>query len=432
MGGSWSIKCQNLSKKFALNLKRSMIYGLRDSARAIVGLEISRDKLRDGEFWALDDISFQLHQGQALGIMGVNGSGKSTLLRILNGTYRPDLGRVEIRGRMGALIAAGAGFSPLLTGRENVFINGSLLGMSRSELNDRLDEIIDFSGLGDAIDMPVRHYSSGMFVRLGFAIAVMSRPEILLVDEVLAVGDLNFQKKCYDYLMTLKRDGASIILVSHAPGAIWSLCDSGVLLHKGKLMLDGSVEDLIRQYDDMNSATHDSGPQKLAANYSGVRGGTGDACIQEVYIFGQTGANPSHALEFGEPFVIEAILDVYTSLESPIIRFTLDAAHYRFISSLDSQERNLVLPRLEAGRYRVLISVDAPNLMPGFYKINASISRKGVPSHLFFWTGAQSFQVRHSKTHFFYSEPSAVLFLSGTMEIEPVEGSRPSLAETSL
>ena len=199
----YSVLVENVSKKFGLSLRSALKYGLVDSFRRATGRG-KDDKLRRGEFWALKDINLALEPGDALGIMGVNGSGKTTLLRILNGTYTPDKGRVTMRGRIGALIAAGAGFSPMLSGRENVFISGTLLGMTPSEIRNRFDEIVDFSGLGEFIDMPVRNYSSGMSVRLGFAIAVLGSPEILLVDEVLAVGDIAFQKKCAKIVLALR------------------------------------------------------------------------------------------------------------------------------------------------------------------------------------------------------------------------------------
>src|SRR5581483_11585040 len=212
--GERAIRAEGLSKKFGLTLRQSMKYGLHDVARKLLGRRNGDDVLRTGEFWAVDDVNFELRSGDALGIMGVNGSGKTTLLRILNGTYAPDTGRAALRGKIGALIAAGAGFSPLLSGRENIYISGTLLGMSPEEIDGRFDEIVAFSELEDFLDMPVRNYSSGMSVRLGFAIAVVGSPDVLLVDEVLAVGDLNFQKRCYERIQHLEQRGTTIMLVA--------------------------------------------------------------------------------------------------------------------------------------------------------------------------------------------------------------------------
>ena len=171
-----------------------MRYGLIDNSKRLIGIQPKTNLLRSGEFWALKNISFELKKGEALGIMGVNGCGKTTLLRILNGVFAPDEGEAVIRGRVGAMIAAGAGFAPTLSGRENIQINGALLGMSPYEIDSVIDEIIDFSEIGQFIDMPVKNYSSGMTIRLGFAISVFSSPDVLLMDEILAVGDINFQK----------------------------------------------------------------------------------------------------------------------------------------------------------------------------------------------------------------------------------------------
>jgi lipopolysaccharide transport system ATP-binding protein len=193
-----AIAVNGLSKKYCCSLKRSMIYGIQDISRNMIGLSSRPGRLRPGEFWALDDVTFDIQRGETLGVVGPNGSGKTTLLKILNGIFWPDRGHVLIFGKVGALIEIGAGFHPLLTGRENIFVNGAILGMSRREVNDKFDRIVDFADIGDFLDAPVKHYSSGMYVRLGFAIAVHASLDILLVDEVLAVGDEGFQRKCFD------------------------------------------------------------------------------------------------------------------------------------------------------------------------------------------------------------------------------------------
>ena len=188
------IKVENVSKKYCRSLKHTMMYGMQDIARNSIGLKSCSDTLREGEFWALNDVSFEVKKGETLGIVGANGSGKSTLLKLLNGIFMPDKGRIEINGRVGALIEVGAGFHPMLTGRENIYVNGAILGMSKKEIDKKFDEIVDFADIGDFIDSPVKHYSSGMYVRLGFAIASHADLDILMVDEVLAVGDFRFKK----------------------------------------------------------------------------------------------------------------------------------------------------------------------------------------------------------------------------------------------
>ena len=248
----WTVRVEGVWRKFGASAQGAMKYGVIDSARRLVGRKKDSEHLRDGEFWALQDVSFELKRGEAMGIMGVNGSGKTTLLRILNGTYSPDRGKVTLRGRVGSLIAAGAGFSPMLSGRENIHINGLLLGLTPAQIRRRFDDIVSFAGLEEFIDMPVRNYSSGMTVRLGFSIATNSIPDILLVDEVLAVGDLAFQKRCFDRMLNIRRQGATIILVSHSVGAIWSMCDHGLFLNKGVSSGKIPVADVGRLYDLQN------------------------------------------------------------------------------------------------------------------------------------------------------------------------------------
>lgn len=242
------IKVEGVSKKYCRSLKHTMLYGVADLSRSFLGLDQQTERLRDGEFWAVNDVSFEVKQGEALGIIGANGSGKSTLLKMLNGIMMPDKGRIEISGRVGALIEVGAGFHPMLTGRENIYINGAIIGMTKKEIDKKFDEIVDFAGIGEFIDSPVKHYSSGMYVRLGFAIAVHCDPNILLVDEVLAVGDAAFHSKCYSKIKTLKDGGTSIIYVSHDMNSIQRICQRGVYIDKGDEITSGSILNVISVY----------------------------------------------------------------------------------------------------------------------------------------------------------------------------------------
>src|SRR6266480_6176164 len=191
------IKVEGVKKKFCRSLRRSMQYGMQDIAADLMGLRMS-PKLRRGEFYALNDVSLELRRHDCLGIIGRNGAGKTTLLKMLNGLIKPDGGKITVRGQVGALIALGAGFNPLLSGRENIYVNAAILGMKKAEINAQRESIIDFAGIRDFIDAPVQSYSSGMVVRLGFAIAIHCHPDSLLLDEVLAVGDTAFQSKCFN------------------------------------------------------------------------------------------------------------------------------------------------------------------------------------------------------------------------------------------
>ncbi len=242
------LRVENLYKKFCRTLKHSMYYGAIDSARSMMGITYDTEILRKNEFWALEDISFELKKGEVLGIIGVNGSGKSTLLRLTTGIFPPDKGRISFKGRIGALIAVGAGFHPHMTGRENIYLNGTILGMTSREIDEKLDEIIDFAEIGDFLEAPVSTYSSGMRVRLGFAIAINCEPDILLLDEILAVGDVGFQLKCFNKLGELKKKGVASILVTHNLHHISTFCNRAVLLDKGKKIFIGNIDQCFEIY----------------------------------------------------------------------------------------------------------------------------------------------------------------------------------------
>lgn len=420
-----AISVRGLSKKFGLSLKQSMRYGLIDNSKRLIGIQPKTNLLRPGEFWALENISFVLKKGEALGIMGVNGCGKTTLLRILNGVFSPDEGEAVIRGRVGAMIAAGAGFAPTLSGRENIHINGALLGMSPYEIDSVIDEIIDFSEIGQFIDMPVKNYSSGMTIRLGFAISVFSRPDVLLMDEILAVGDINFQKKCFNYILNLKKSGTSVILVSHSQGAIWSVCDRGIFLNEGKILLDGSVEDLVRAYDDQNAIEASKSSVKLStenlpSDYGHSKGGSGELKDVTIRLI-QVGLDvKENQIGFGDSFEINVNFTLSETQNDLLLRFTIDAAHYPYIASIDTLEQGLELKTLEAGRYCLTAILKNPNFRPGSYKINFSANVRHSGVHLFYWFGASTFVIKHPKDRFLYSEPNAVMHLDSECKIELV------------
>lgn len=257
------IKVDNVSKKFCRDFKKSLWYGLKDTAADIFhpnkGCSANQEEeafslppLRPSEFWANQSISFEVKRGECLGLIGHNGAGKTTLLKMLNGLMKPDTGSIEMRGRIGALIALGAGFNPILTGRENVYVNGSILGLHKREIDDKLDEIIDFAELEDAIDAPVRTYSSGMQVRLGFAVATSIEPQILIIDEVLAVGDVGFRAKCYNRIHEMRKK-AAVIFVSHTMPHISRLCSQTIVMKNGVKIFDGNSTKAIDEYNKLFS-----------------------------------------------------------------------------------------------------------------------------------------------------------------------------------
>ncbi|NEP19754.1 MAG: ATP-binding cassette domain-containing protein, partial [Leptolyngbya sp. SIO4C1] len=243
------ISVEGISKKFCRDLKRSLFYGVCDIAADLTGGRQHSDRLRPKEFWALQSISFQLHRGEAVGLVGSNGAGKSTLLRIISGLIKPDTGQVRIRGRLAPLIALGAGFNPILTGRENIYANMSILGLTTRQIDQRFQDVVAFAEIEAAIDAPVQTYSSGMAARLGFACAIYTEPNILLIDEVLAVGDARFKAKCYRRLYELRQRGVSFILVNHNAQAILNICDRAVYLSQGKLITQGPVSAVVDRYE---------------------------------------------------------------------------------------------------------------------------------------------------------------------------------------
>ena len=241
------IKVEGLSKKFCRNLNQSLIYGLKDMISAFSG-NTSTKELRKDEFWALDEISFEVKRGECLGLVGHNGAGKSTLLKLLNGLILPDRGRIEMNGSIGALIELGAGFSPFLTGKENVYNNGAVLGLTKSQIDEKYNEIVEFSGLKYFMDMPLQNFSSGMKVRLGFAIAAQVNPDVLLIDEVLAVGDMGFVLKCFNQMDKLLSNTA-IIFVSHSIPQVARIATKLCVLEKGKsVFLDNDVSNGINLF----------------------------------------------------------------------------------------------------------------------------------------------------------------------------------------
>lgn len=210
--------------------------------------QVNKFDHKDDRILAINDVNFQVHQGEALGIIGQNGAGKSTLLKILSRITAPTSGKVKMNGRVGSLLEVGTGFHPELTGRENTYLNGAILGMSRKEIDRKFDEIVDFSGVEQFIDTPVKRYSSGMYVRLAFAVAAHLEPEILIVDEVLAVGDTDFQKKCLSKMGDVANEGRTVLFVSHNLGAITTLCSRAILLEKGKIIIDSDANNVVHQY----------------------------------------------------------------------------------------------------------------------------------------------------------------------------------------
>jgi len=247
------INVENISKKFCRDLKRSLWYGMQDIAGELLGYYGRNAQLRPDEFWAVNDISFELKRGECLGLIGRNGAGKSTILKMLNGLIKPDKGHIKIKGRVGALIELGAGFNPILTGRENIYVNGAVLGLTKKEVDANITDIIDFAEIEEFIEMPVQNYSSGMKVRLGFAIATQMEPNVLLIDEILAVGDIPFRMKCYRHILDLKEKGVAIIFVTHNMSDLSRVSDNVLVCSDGGIKLFHDSNLAILEYQKLSN-----------------------------------------------------------------------------------------------------------------------------------------------------------------------------------
>jgi lipopolysaccharide transport system ATP-binding protein len=274
------ISVQGVSKKFCRSLRRTMLYGARDVACDMFGLSQRSIGLRQDEFWALDDVSFEVKRGECLGVIGPNGAGKSTLLKLLNGITLPDRGEIKVAGRIGALLELGAGFHPLLTGRENIYLTGAILGLSEANVAKKFDAIVDFSGLEEFIDSPVKHYSSGMYVRLGFAMAAYADPDVFLIDEALAVGDAYFVQKCFSAFEQFQNRGVTILFVSHDMNIMRRYCQEVIWLDGGSIVRRGEPKAIIDLYNAMifeRIASHGRKIKVLSAKEFATGTSAGDA-----------------------------------------------------------------------------------------------------------------------------------------------------------
>lgn len=300
------VKVRNVSKKFCRNLKHSLWYGMKDLTSELMGRMNAQRDLRNEEFWAVKDVSFDLKRGECLGLIGRNGAGKSTILKMLGGLIKPDTGEITCRGGVGALIELGAGFNPVLTGRENIYINASVLGMAKSEIDERLQSIIDFAEVGDFIDAPVQSYSSGMKVRLGFAVASQMAPDILLIDEVLAVGDTGFRYKCQNCIKDLLGN-TGVIFVSHTMPQVASICDRVLLLDHGEVKMDAATQLAIDGYNSLFDC------QRSHLEY-----GTGDAEVIELSINGEECIGKEIDVGFGNAFRVDAKVKLSKKIKTPV------------------------------------------------------------------------------------------------------------------
>jgi ABC-type polysaccharide/polyol phosphate transport system ATPase subunit len=375
-----AISIREVSKRFRLYRGRR-VFTVKD-----LFVRGGRAGLFSGEeLWALRNVSLELARGRMVGIVGSNGSGKSTLLKLIGGILKPTSGTVSVTGRLSALIELGAGFHPEFTGRENVFINGVLLGLSRAEIRERFDEIVAFAGLAPYIDNPVKTYSSGMYMRLGFAIAVTVDPDVLLIDEVLAVGDESFQHKCVSKIQEFKGQGKTIVLVTHDLGSVERLCDEAVWLDGGRLMARGGPREIIDRYlgqvaqeeAAVLDAAHEQAEEALSAG-TAQRWGSREIEITAVRLTDQAG-HERYLYETGEPCTIRLAFRARRPIEDPVFGIGIFRKDGVCCYGTNTAIDGLAVSKL-AGSGEVAVRIGRLELVEGEYLLDvAAHARDGYP-----------------------------------------------------
>jgi lipopolysaccharide transport system ATP-binding protein len=369
------IKCESLGKKFCINQRKSMLYGGVDVFASMVGFPTRRDTLRNHEIWALRDLNFEVKRGETLGVIGINGAGKSTLLRVLSGIYPPDAGTVSIKGPVGALIAAGAGFHPDMTGRENIYLNGAIVGLRKREIDLQLEEIIEFAEIGEFIDTAVRFYSTGMYVRLGFSIAVHIRPRVLLLDEILSVGDRTFQNKCFRKLKELRESVEAVLFVSHNLDHVRNLCSKLIILESGRIIFEGDVEEGAVYYQSQTDAIRKKVGEKenaLTAHSGYSRFDSSGVRLDGIEI-GSAKENFNGIISSGDDIVVRCNFTTEREIANPQFSMgILDDMNTHVIWQRD-YDRKIRFDALQPGKYNLTVAFSRPPLVPGVYKVNFGI-----------------------------------------------------------
>lgn len=387
------IKVEHLSKQYKIGMDRTY-KTLQDSITSAVKSPLSLFKKgnNNNTFWALKDVSFDVEKGEVIGIIGRNGAGKSTLLKILSRITEPTEGRITMRGRVASLLEVGTGFHPQLTGRENIYLNGSILGMKKREIDSRFDEIVQFAEIEKFLDTPVKHYSSGMYVRLAFAVAAHLEPEILLVDEVLAVGDIKFQKKCMERMSVIsKSEGRTILFVSHNLDAVESLCSKAILLIDGKSTYFDKTSDAINAYT-ANILTFEN-----PVSFENIKG-FGDMCggrLLKLGVFNAEGT-PSNSFPMWDKMYITLEVDIESANIGWQISIVITDKSQKVVSILNNEWNGSNL-NLTVGRNIVKVSIPKIDLFPGTYSLTPMIRQEGLLStHKI--NNALSFEVKEPVT----------------------------------
>jgi lipopolysaccharide transport system ATP-binding protein len=403
------VRFEHVSKRFTLRHERP-----RSFQEIFLKLTQMKRSPSKEEYWALTDVSFEIPPGEMVGIIGPNGAGKSTILKLISRIIEPTSGDIEIRGRIGALLELGAGFHADLTGRENIYLNGSILGFGRAEMDLIYDEIVEFSELEHFIDIPVRHYSSGMYMRLGFSIAIHVQPETLLVDEVLAVGDQAFQLRCLQRINEMKQQGVTIILVSHSLDRVRQMCDRAIWLDGGQIQAEGAADQVIEKYVD--KVTADSEDAQQEAESSWRRGSHEAEVVRVQFLDGQ--GQERETFETGETFIARMYYTAHQRIERPVFGVALHEEGGFHVIGPNTGLADYRIQAIEGDGYVDFIIPQLP-LLQGTYRFSLAVHDQ---------EGKHSYDYHHQAYTFCVEQPAEIQERFGSIYI-PSEWRLSSLPE---
>jgi len=361
------VRVEGVSKKFCRSLRRTMIYGVTDVACDMLGLTGHLTRLRPDEFWAVNDVSLEVKRGECVGLIGPNGAGKSTLLKMIHGVTLPDRGSIRIGGRIGALIELGAGFHPMLTGRENIHLSGAILGLDKNAMAKKFDSIVDFSGLEEFIDTPVKQYSSGMYVRLGFAVALSIDPDILIIDESMAVGDMVFRKRCLDQIEAFIRAGKTIIVVTHNLQEIEKIAQRMLLLDRGIVRADGRPDEVIASYMNLLN-TRISRREDLDSGFDNPA-----IEITAVELRGGDGAPKSYFRSHDELRVVIGF-EAHRPIVNPVFRVQIFRSDGLFCHGMNTERHGIECGEI-VGDGKIMLRYSDLSLLGGDYWVRVAVLR---------------------------------------------------------
>ncbi len=417
------IELANVSKRFMLARER------RRSLQEIFIRLVTRQKAERDSFWPLRHLSLTINRGDCVGVIGPNGSGKSTLLKLITGILAPDEGHMLVNGRISSLLELGAGFHPDLTGRENIYLNGSIYGLSRAQMDARLDSIIDYAELGDFIDTPIKHYSSGMYVRLGFAVAIHTDPDLLLVDEVLAVGDANFQRKCLTSIQHFRDNGGTLFLVSHDLGTIQSICKRAIWMDHGEVQADGHPTDVVMAYYARLAQQEEAKAQKsrqhasdhadgesapTAADAPPRRWGTGEVRITKVELCDAQG-EPRTNFHNGDTLLVRLHYTAEQRVEAPVFGLAIYHQNGTHICGPNTKFGETPIPVVH-GDGAITYCVPALPLLEGSYTLSVAVVNFANSETFDYHDRLYDFQVYRGKSN----EQYGLVTLNGMWELAEI------------